>query len=86
MATKKLQQSMKRMQLKRIQNALSYYRLRSSFAQVSKDQSRSWVVRRFIVLDGEPLKAKLIIENRMRGCMEENYFLDQRKINRQIQL
>ena len=34
----------------------------------------------------EPLKAKLIIENRMRGCMEENYFLDQRKINRQIQL
>jgi len=32
------------------------------------------------------LQAKLIIENRMRGCMEENYFLDQRKINRQIQL
>ena len=34
----------------------------------------------------EPKKAKLIIENRMRGCMEENYFLDQRKIDRQIQL
>jgi len=32
------------------------------------------------------LQAKLIIENRMRGCMEENYFLDQRKIDRQIQL
>merc|ERR1712131_48309 len=26
------------------------------------------------------LQAKLIIENRMRGCMEENYFLDQRKL------
>jgi len=32
------------------------------------------------------LQAKLIIENRMRECMAQNYFLDQKKIDRQIQL